>query len=422
MHGVHPHVSLGWFQVLMADEGLLIQVLSIPLDRPGMWAPKILQARAQVQEATSVPKAPGGSAAQPAPAAEGAPAGSAAASPPAAAEGGGTHASAAHGLLQALANSAPAQQGSCASAGQAAPHEQSARSTAALKGSAEQVPLRAESAADTPEQQQEAAEPLQCELGSPRVPDSTPMQPATSPTRQQSPTVGLASPSPTAPAETLVTESMQKGRKARAQPAASAPLQGAPAPGSHRRKSPYASLGARKALSAPLLLSAPESAPDEVTSPAAAQAVAEVPTQQLSTATELAAKAGQALQPDGCPSAVPDQRSAAEQRPQADATAAAVTSCANTDLPAAEQLPTTDAQAVGMASALPAPPLAAEQGLNAVSPQADAKPRKRRGRPLGSSKAARAKALDLALPMAGTEGKRPVKKSRKALEAEQVSH
>ena len=408
----------------MADEGLLIQVPSIPLDRPGMWAPKILQARAQVQEATSAPRAPCVSTpAQPAPATEAAPAGLTAALQPAATEGDSTHASAAHRFKKALADTAPAQKGPCAHAGPAAPHEQYARSTAALKDSAEQVLLRANSAVDTPAPQQDAAKALQHKLGSPRVLDSTPMQPGTSPTRQESPTVGLASPYPTAPAETPVTEGMQKGGKARAQPAASAPLQGAPAPGHHRKKSPDASLGAQKALSAPLMLSAPESALDEVTSATAAEAAAKVPMQQLSTTTDLAGDAGQALQPDSCPSAVPEVRSAAEQSPQADATAAAVTSCADTDLPAAKQLPTTDAQAIGMASALPAAPSTAEQGPNAVSPQADPKPRKRRrGRPLGSSKAARAKALDLALPMAGTEGKRPVKKSRKALEAEQVRH
>ena len=412
----------------MADEGLLIQVPSIPLDRPGMWAPKILQARAHVQEATSAPRAPCVSApAQPAPATEAAPAGltaagSAAALQPAAAEGASTHASAAHRFMQALADIAPAQKAPCASAGPAAPYEQHVRSTAALKDSREQVLLRANSAVDTPAPQQEAAKTPRCQLGSPRVLDSTPMQPATSPTCQESRTVGLASPYPTAPAETPVTEGRQKGGKARAQPVASAPLQGAPAPGCHRKKSLDASLGAQKALSAPLMLSAPESAPDEVTSPAAAEAAAKVPMQQLSTTTDLAGEAGQALPPDGCPSAVPEERSAAEQSPQADATAAAVTPCTNTDLPAADQLPTTDAQAIDMASALPAAPSIAEQDATAVHPQADAKPRKRRGRPLGSSKAARAKALDLALPMAGTEGKRPVKKSRKALEAEQVRH
>ena len=82
---------------------------------------------------------------------------------------------------------------------------------------------------------------------------------------------------------------------------------------------------------------------------------------------------------------------------------------------AAEQLPVADDQVAE------AQPVAAEQGPLVDAPAAAARPRKRLGRPPGSGKAARARALELALPACSPEGRRPLKKSRKALEAEQVS-
>ena len=48
------------------------------------------------------------------------------------------------------------------------------------------------------------------------------------------------------------------------------------------------------------------------------------------------------------------------------------------------------------------------------------RPGKRRGRPAGSGRTAQAKAADLAQAVAGLESKRPVKKSRKAIEAEEA--
>ena len=81
---------------------------------------------------------------------------------------------------------------------------------------------------------------------------------------------------------------------------------------------------------------------------------------------------------------------------------------------AAEQLPIADGQTAEAQLA------AAKQGSTAEAPVAAGKPRRRPGRPPGSGKAARARALELALPACSPEGRRPLKKSRKALEAEQV--
>lgn len=82
---------------------------------------------------------------------------------------------------------------------------------------------------------------------------------------------------------------------------------------------------------------------------------------------------------------------------------------------AAEELPVADDQVAEIQ------PVAAKQGPTADAPATAGRPRKRPGRPPGSGKAARARALELALPACSPEGRRPLKKSRKALEAEQVS-
>jgi len=218
-----------------------MQVPAIQLDRPGMWAPKILQVRTQMQEATSAPTPPNGRAADVHPAARGAEE-SAAASPAAAPK------------QCTVALAALRQHGAEISL--------SPRITA-------QVLLKqgVEGAADALQQQCTASKP-EHQLESCTETAGPSLKPASSLAYE------LGPPAKVEPADAnLVCEGVRKPAGVRAEPASSAPLQGDPAPSSRKRRRAGDFLGGRKTLSAPLILSSPIGATEEeVTSPANQQA------------------------------------------------------------------------------------------------------------------------------------------------------
>ena len=485
-----------------------MQVPAIELDRPGMWAPKIAQSRARAQEATSLPRAPSVMA--------GAAQDSAAAQEPAA----------------AAMTAAPKQ---CAAA-LAALSDQVAEGALSLQVVTEAFPAQAAKAPiDLPSQPRETASSSERQLES-RTATAHP--PALSPeperdtaAQAQHPAVPADNARP--PTAQPAHERLPECRRAQAQPARSAPLQGSHVNYSKERRKANAALGARKALSSPLILPSPDLAGEIRSGSQGEQAAGAVSQPAPSTklapvAQEAAAVEAQLMcspfmqtlaQPDGLtpsvklPGDVPASLSAciagaespsdhlqsspshcsqdslaatlpgkltaadrctggsaelaktkvrqlsrqnsaiclppkkrlqkrrcgrgtpppsgeepvagqashaailaAHVSPSAAAEPATVTGSGRDTggrPSAAEQVPVAEGQITE------AQPAAAEQGATANAPVAAGKPRRRPGRPLGTGKAARARALEL--PACSPEGRRPLKKSRKALEAEQVS-
>ena len=243
---------------------LLLQAPSIELDRPGMWAPRILQARAQAEEATSTPALQRSRAAQAAPVA-GAPMQPAAAAspaaavpavgraPPTAAEKAGPAANAAEDLNVAAAavTALWLADPSSRTAETLCQHE--AASMAEQDGSGAQ---KHAGSADALLQQQaigaeHAIEPDSCTK-------------AISQSLPQEPTAELIAQPGSAPAAQAPPGGLQSCRQPCAEPAVSAPLQGCPRPSNVRKKQ----AGMRQTLSAPQLESASEPCLIEVTSPA----------------------------------------------------------------------------------------------------------------------------------------------------------
>ena len=512
-----------------------MQVPAIQLDRPGMWAPKILQARARAQEATSLPRTPidRAGAAQP----------SAVAEEPAAAS-----------LAAAPKHCQPIVEGLS---------DQGAESDLGLQRAAKASPVRASKApVDVPSQQRGTSNSPERQLES-RTDTAHP--PALSPDPEHG-TAAKAQPMALpADAAHLDTKGMPILRRVQSQPAKSAPLQGSHASDSKQRRRASAALGTRKALSAPLILPMPdlagddevgtsavhqtaaaetqgdvasvhvqagsqwnqeagavrEHAPETDPAPAAHEAAAadlmcspfmqalaladgqipstkvlgdapllsaacdagpEFPSGQIQSSSSLRSQSSQPaivswkLTPaDRCMGGsvqltktqvrqlskqspalcLPPKKRlqkkcgrgtpppsggqpAAGQAFHADVPIADVSLCAAKQSSAAEPAKAhpfgtepvnATAEKPAAAEDLPraggqvahALPVASGKVSMADAPAAAAKPRRRPGRPPGSGKAARARALGLALPTCSPEGKRPLKKSRKALEAEQVS-
>ena len=510
-----------------------MQVPAIKLDRPGMWAPKIVQSRARAQEATSLPRVPSGRA--------GAAQDSAAPEEPAA----------------AAVTIAPVQ---CAAA-LAALSVQGAGGDLSLREVTEPFPEQAGKApADLSPQQRESASSPERQLES-RTATAHPS--ALSPEPEQDTAAQAQREGVPAPDAQLASEGLPVPRRLHSQPAKSAPLQDSILCDSKERRRANAALGARKALSSPLFLPLPELAGAEDVATSAVHPAAEAQAQSHKAPVEvyggsqveeeagavhrpapdadpapasralaaaaadlmcspfmqtLAMSDGRSLSgiplgdeppllpaceagpqsplhhlqssPSYCSdnsqaATVPGKLAAADrctggsvelaktksrqlsrqnsviclppkkrlqkrrcsrgtpppsgrkpvagQASHAAIPAATVSPSAAAESSAAEPATVTgsgketggkpsaaEQLSAGNGQLAEAQPSAAKQVSAADAPVAAGKPRRRPGRPPGSGKAARARALEVALPACSPEGRRPLKKSRKALEAEQV--
>ena len=435
---------------------LLLQAPSIELDRPGMWAPRILQARTQAEEATSTPALQRSRAARAAPVAD-APTQPAAAAqlaaavpaagraPPAAAGTAGLAANAAEDLNKAAAAVTALWLADPSSRTTEALCQHEAASMAKEDGSGARrhtgsaVALLALQAVDA----EPGTEPNSCTK-------------AFSQSLPQEPTAELMAQPGSAPAAQVLPGGLQTCRQPCAEPAVSAPLQGRLRPSNVRKKQ----AGMRQTLSAPHLDSASEPCLIEVTSPAVQPAEcadnAEVhaaatsmsrPVERQQPQTDPAAKdlamssptavrgaaapfwgekAG-AVQADlaclasmqptqGSPTLVTPSPPAPKQAPATDAAGCKRQPKTTEAPPAAEEAPAD----MLIGKKRPGSRKRAKAAGQAAQAGGGQRPGKRRGRPAGSGRTAQAKVADLAQAVAGLESKRPVKKSRKAIEAEEA--
>ena len=429
---------------------LLLQGPSIELNRPGMWAPRILQARAQAEEATSAPDLQRSRAAQAAgallqPAAAASPAAavpSAGRPPPAAAGEAGHPADAAEELNQAAAAVTVRWLADPSSRTTETLCQHMAASMAEQDGSAFALS----------QQQAAGAEPVSCMAAI-----SQPLlQIQAGAARPQEPAAELTAQPGSVPVVQPAPGVMHTCRQPCAQPAVSAPLQGCRRASDVKKKL----AGMRRTLSAPHMDAASEPCLIEVTSPAlrpagradnadAQSAASSVsgPDEQQQPQAEPAAKdlviigltaargaaaaswggMGNAVQADSaCPVGVqPTQGSPTPVNPspplpdEAPATDAASRKKQHQTIetpPAAEQAPADTL----IGKKRPGSRKRAKAAGQAAQAGGGQRPGKRRGRPAGSGKTAQAKAADLAQAVAGLESKRPLKKSRKAIEAEEA--
>ena len=444
---------------------MLLQAPSIELDRPGMWAPRILQARAQAEEATSTPALQRSRAARAAPVA-GAPRQPAAAAPlaaavpaagrapPAAAEKAGLAANAAEDLKEAAAAVTVLWLADPASRTTETLCQHKAASMTEQDGSGTQK--HAGSAFALSQQQAVGAEPGS-EPNSCIVAISQPLlQIQAGGARPWEPATELIAQPGSVPAAQLPHGGLQICRQPRAEPAVSAPLQGCPRPRDVRKKQ----AGMRRTLSAPHMDSAAEPCLIEVTSPALQSAECAGNAEAHAVTTSMSRPAEQ-QQPQTGPAAkdlavlslTPARGAAASFWGEKGSTVQASSACPASVQPIqgnptpVTPSPPVPKQALAIDAAgckaqpqtTEAPP-AAEKALadmligkkrpgskkrartagQAAQAGGGQRPGKRRGRPAGSGRTAQAKAADLAQAVAGLESKRPVKKSRKVIEAEEA--
>ena len=444
---------------------MLLQAPSIELDRPGMWAPRILQARAHTEEATSTPRLQRSRAARAAAVADAPMQPAAAASlatavpwagraPPAAVGKAGLAANAAEDLKEAaaavtvlwLADPSSRTTETLCQHEAAGVAEQDASGTQRHAGSAS-VPLQQQVVGAEP-----GTEPDSC-----MVAVSQPLSQiqAGGAWPQKSATELTAQPG-CVPAAQLLPGALRICRQPCAKPAVSAPLQGCPRPSGVRKKQ----AGMWRTLSAPHMGSALESCPNEVTSPALQPSECVDTADAHTAATSMSGhheqqlpQAGPAAKDLAACSLIAAQGAAAPswggQRSAAQADTACPASVQQTQgsppsfvpLPCMpKQAPATDAAGCKRQPQATETPIAAEQAPaeilvgkkrpgsrkrartagQAAQAGGRQRPGKRRGRPAGSGRTAQAKAADLAQAVAGLESKRPVKKSRKAIEAEEA--
>ena len=425
------------------------------LDRPGMWAPRILQARAQAEEATSTPGLQRGRAARAAPVA-GAPTQPAAAARLAAA-------------VPAAGRALPAAAGTTGHAANAAEDLNEAAAAVTALWLADPASRTAETLCQdkTASMAEQDGSGAQKHAGSAIVllaqqagaepgtePKSCPK--AVSQALPQEPTAELTEQPGFAHAAQLPPGGLWTCRQPCAEPAVSAPLQGCPRPNHVRKKQ----AGMRRTLSAPHLDAASEPCLIEVTSPAlqpaecagnaeahAATTSMSRPAEQQQPQTGPAAKnlamssikavrgaaapfwgeEASTVQADlACPASMqPTQGSPTpftstppvpKQAPAIDAAGCRRQPQATQASPAAEKAPAD----MLIGKKRPGSRKHARAAGQAAQAGGGQRPGKRRGRPAGSGRTAQAKAADLAQAVAGLESKRPVKKSRKAIEAEEA--
>ena len=432
---------------------LLLQAPSIELDRPGMWAPRILQARAQAEEATSTPglqrsraarSAPAAAPMQPAAAASLAAAVPAAGrAPPAAAGKAGLATNAAEDLNEAAAAVTGLWLADPASRTTETLCQHEAASVAEQNGSGAQKHAGSAFLAQQAVGAELGTEPDSCTKP---ISQSLPQEPAAELTEQPG----------SAPAAQLPPGGLWTCRQPCAKPAVSAPLQGCPRPRDVRKKQ----AGMRRTLSAPHLDSASKPCLIEVTSPAlqpagcagnpevhAAATSMLRPAEQQQPQTGLATKdlaissltavrgaaapfwsekAG-AVQADlacpasmqptqGSPTPVTPSPPVPKQAPATDAAGRKRQPKTTEAPPAAEKAPAD----MLIGKKRPGSRKRAKAAGQAAQAGGGQRLGKRRGRPAGSGRTAQAKVADLAQAVAGLESKRPVKKSRKAIEAEEA--
>ena len=423
---------------------MLLQAPSLELDRPGMWAPRILQARAQAEEATSTPGLQRSRAARAAlPSAGGASLAATGKAGPAADAAKDLEEAAAAVTVQWLADpSSRTPETLC---------QHKAASMAEHDGSGAQK--HAGSAFACLQQQAAGAEP-RTEPESCMVPISQPLlQIQAGSAHPQESAAELPAQPGSVPDAQLPPGALRTCRQPCAEPAVSAPLQGCPRPSDVRKKQ----AGMRRTLSAPHMNSASGSCLNEVTSPAlqpaecannaeahAAAASMSGHHEQQQPQAGLAAKdsavcsliaaqgaaapswggKGSTVQVDsacpasmqrtqGSPTLVAPSPFVPKQAPVIDAAGCKRQPQTTEAPPAAEQAPAD----ILIGKKRPGSRKRARAAGQAGGGQ---RPGKRRGRPAGSGRTAQAKAADLAQAVAGLESKRPVKKSRKAIEAEEA--
>lgn len=321
--------------------------------------------------------------------------------------------------------------------------------------------LRAPERAVEPSRQQQAARAQESQDYSHTQTDSAGLgQPPGSPAAGEEPAANSRQPPAPPGSAQPAPEALQNQQKVRAQPAASAPLEGGPAHGGMRKKRLCASHQAREALSAPHILSAPAPCWGEVSSQATQQAkpaacsaaAAAMPAHHISSggrdhhrrqdqgdgaahnrfvstdahtaeqgpAGTSAALAGSVATRPGLPVALASSCTASKAQITRQSRQGLHLFSSNGMPPmAAQALPRVQPVTV-MIPCMPEQPPAAEQAAQPAGHGRGPKPPKKRGRSAGAGRATRAKALDPGQPAGCPEGRRPLKKSRKALEAEEA--